>query len=396
MNQEKDKYKESERSDEDTPASNFETGALSMTEMRRFLVIDELLKKPGGSTLKEIVEACNEETYYHTGDEKYKPPRFYIDDNGVPETKRMKGRNPGYTTRVIQNDIKFMESDEGWNIEVEKDYSLTTKDNKQPRFKYKTGTFSITNCKLKRDRAEGKLLSDLEFLLRYFNNKIEVEAFTTLSAVLDDVMFNNDWKAVIKESDFSENLSGFRKYFNRLYSAIMCKEVMRVDYKPYGKPQLSWILSPYFLKEYNNRWFLFAYNHEKKKLTNAAIDRIVALAPTEEKFINRTECEELKNLESYDDYFRSIIGVSLEGGSPVEVKLKFSEKRFPHVKSKKLHSSQKITDEKQRIVSLRLIPNRELYQTILSFGNEVEVLCPEEVVEKMRETISRMQENYQT
>lgn len=392
MDKEKNKSPKKERKREGV--SHIKTSPVNMTEMRRYLVIDECLRKPGGSTLKEIMEACNEATYYYTGDEKYKPPRYYKDENGLSETTRVKGKNPGYSVRAIQNDIEFMESDQGWNIEVKKDYELTTKKYKQPRFIYRNPSFSITNCELKKDRAEGKLLNDFQFLLRYFENKTNVEALTTLSEVIDDVMFNNDWKAVIRESDFNENLAGFRNYFSRIYSAIMGKEVLKVDYKPYGKEKLSWVLSPYFLKEYNNRWFLFAYNHEKKKLTNAAIDRIVALEAIKENFINRSECEELRDLESYEDYFSSIIGVSHEGSSPVEVNLKFSEKRFPHVRSKKLHPSQKITDEKKRIVSLRLIPNRELYQTLLSFGNEVEVISPKEVRDKMKETIDGMKEIY--
>lgn len=390
MDKEKNKSLEKDRKQQG--GSQIKTTPINMSEIRRYLVIDECLRR--GSTLKEIVEACNEATYEYTGDEKYKPPRFYIDENGVPEATRVKGKNPGYSVRAIQNDIEFMKSDQGWNVEVHKNYELTTTGYKQPSFSYKRSSFSIIDCELKKDRAEGKLLNDFQFLLRYFENKIKVVAMTTLSEVIDDVMWNNDWKAVITESDFKNNLAGFRNYFSRIYHAIIGKVVLKVDYKPYGKEKLTWVLSPYFLKEYNNRWFLFAYNHEQKKLTNAALDRIVALEAVKEKFINRSECEELRDLESYDDYFSSIIGVSHEAGSPVKLKLKFSEKRFPHVRSKKLHPSQEITDEKKRIVSLRLIPNRELYQTLLSFGDEVEVISPKEVRDKMKETINGMTENY--
>lgn len=62
----------------------------------------------------------------------------------------------------------------------------------------------------------------------------------------------------------------------------------------------------------------------------------------------------------------------------------FNEKRGKYAETKPLHESQrnKWTD-KGFLVTLKLIPNLELEQVILSYGEDVEVLSPQ----SLRDTI---------
>jgi predicted DNA-binding transcriptional regulator YafY len=64
--------------------------------------------------------------------------------------------------------------------------------------------------------------------------------------------------------------------------------------------------------------------------------------------------------------------------------LLFNEKRGKYAETKPLHESQrnKWTD-KGFLVTLKLIPNLELEQVILSYGEDVEVLSPQ----SLRDTI---------
>jgi len=68
------------------------------------------------------------------------------------------------------------------------------------------------------------------------------------------------------------------------------------------------IVSPFLLKEYNKRWFLFAFNHEEKKISTFALDRILDVR---------------KSLQDYHRYpYNDIIGVSIpEEGQVEEVRL---------------------------------------------------------------------------
>ena len=73
-----------------------------------------------------------------------------------------------------------------------------------------------------------------------------------------------------------------------------------------------------------------------------------------------------------------IIGVSVpyEAQDAETITLQFSPERFKYVVSKPLHTSQKIIDEDKCIVAIKVIPTRELDQSILAFGPDVEVLAP--------------------
>ena len=57
--------------------------------------------------------------------------------------------------------------------------------------------------------------------------------------------------------------------------------------------------------------------------------------------------------------------------------MRFSTNRFPYVVSKPIHGSQKTISPNEGLISLDVIPNRELESIILSFGDDVEVLAPE-------------------
>ena len=103
-----------------------------------------------------------------------------------------------------------------------------------------------------------------------------------------------------------------------------------------------------------------------------------------------------RNLDfNFDAYFRDIIGVSIEKGKEVEhVRLKFSLDRLPYVLSKPIHYSQEIENETEGIISLDVIPNKELISELIWFCDDVEVLSPESLREEIKEKIAKMYQNY--
>lgn len=148
---------------------------------------------------------------------------------------------------------------------------------------------------------------------------------------------------------------------------------MNVQYKTFEGKQYNWEIHPYHIKQYNNRWFLIGLNNDEyKSITNLALDRIVHFDQSATPFIENTI------IEDFDDYFYDIVGVSFPPGGKVEkVLLQFASGRFPYIVSKPIHGSQKTISANERLISLDVIPNRELESIILSFGDDVEVLAPE-------------------
>jgi predicted DNA-binding transcriptional regulator YafY len=122
-----------------------------------------------------------------------------------------------------------------------------------------------------------------------------------------------------------------------------------------------------------------------------ALDRIIEVTETIENIEN--------NSIDWGDYFDDIIGVSKPSGeNPILIKLRFSANRIKYVTTKPIHgASQRLdkSDPEERTILIELIQNRELYQTLLSFGSDVEVLEPASVVLEMKKIINQLHKNYE-
>ena len=187
---------------------------------------------------------------------------------------------------------------------------------------------------------------------------------------------------------FDENLDyRGRDFFSVLLQAIVAKQVLLIRYFSYKKQQeKSVIIHPYYLRQYNTRWFLFGLNDDNKLIDNLAFDRIREITPIIKTYIPN---ETLDFFEFFDD----MIGVSrkLEDTSE-EVRLFVSNQQLPYILSKPLHGTQRIIEKNESgaIISIKVILNFELEQTILSFGENLKVLYPQYLVRKIADRIKAM------
>lgn len=81
---------------------------------------------------------------------------------------------------------------------------------------------------------------------------------------------------------------------------------------------------------------------------------------------------------------------------PVEkVKLRFSPPQAPYIHTKPLHGTQKEkSDESGLIITIEVIPNVELEQLILRYGENCKVLEPEGLKQKIKDRIENSFKNY--
>lgn len=289
----------------------------------------------------------------------------------------------GIQLRQLQYDIAHMKSDAGYNIELDEDLKLF----KKRIFRYKDRNFSLANHPLNQNDTE-QLETTLAILSRYKYR----EEFNWLEELIPrmELAFN-----LVKSGDngaisYQENqdLKG-RELIGILFNQIIKKYVIEIEYQPYNKAAEVLYVHPYHLKQHNNRWFLFCYNEKYKDLSNYPLDRINSLRETSNSF--------QESSINWIDYFDDIIGVTKPVGIDLAiVKLKFSEKRINYVLTKPLHGTQKLdkSDKSGLTIQIEVIPNPELYQLILSFGEDVEVVSPAEVRSGLKEKISLMRDMY--
>jgi predicted DNA-binding transcriptional regulator YafY len=156
-------------------------------------------------------------------------------------------------------------------------------------------------------------------------------------------------------------------HLNGLLMKVIEKSVLKIYYQPFEKDIEEHIIHPYFLREYNNRWYVFGKDEQSGKIFNLPLDRIREF---EEYYVPFDE----KSRVNPSEYFKDIVGVT-RLDKPVEtIRLRLKKPRAYYALTKPIHGSQKVIEQKDDsiIIELKVIPNKELESIILSFGKDCE------------------------
>jgi len=313
--------------------------------------------------------------------------RYFIEDliNACEHTLlEIEPNSNGISLRQIRDDIAFMKSKEGWEIELG-----NFKDGKKMYYRYVDTSFSINNMPLN-DLEINQLQSALD-ILSQFKGMPQFEWIHELIPKLKQGINSDEKRNLIIDFDNNKYLKGIDN-LGTLFNAIYYKKVLSVSYKPFENSSSSEIIiHPYFLKQYNNRWFLFGYNPEFEKYDwNLAIDRIESIKELKGKY-------QKNNLIDWEDYFDDIIGVTKPLDKEVEqVVLCFFGKTAKYIESKPLHGSQKPRwiDENTLEVRLEVIINYELERLILSFAESVSVIKPLSLADEIKKRLKKAIKQY--
>jgi predicted DNA-binding transcriptional regulator YafY len=164
-----------------------------------------------------------------------------------------------------------------------------------------------------------------------------------------------------------------------------------VNYKGFKQAESVGItLHPYFLKQYNSRWFLFGYNENEKKISNLALDRVIEIKELDKGYIEN-------DMVDFDEYFEDVVGVTVKADqAPVKVMLQINKNLWPYIESKPIHGSQKIKSNNGDLVTIELSLqiNYELTSLIFSLGEGVKVIEPIELKEAIKAKTEAIFKNY--
>ena len=193
--------------------------------------------------------------------------------------------------------------------------------------------------------------------------------------------------------DHKEGISGL-KHISDILKAIINRKVIQFPYRRFGQEITSKVtLSPYLLKEFESRWYLIGFNHDKKQLRHYGLDRIMSLNISEvnnSQYITTTDFNPA-------EHFRNIIGVSIYGDAkPLSILIKINKSRAIHVDNAPLHHSQNFIaeDELTKSYRLTLAHNHELENLLLSYGKDLEVVEPVELRDKIKDILQETLRKY--
>jgi predicted DNA-binding transcriptional regulator YafY len=282
--------------------------------------------------------------------------------------------NEGIKRRQLFEDIRFMESEKGWSIPLER-----LKDGKKTYYRYSDPEFSINNSPLTETEAE-QLRSALLILSR-FKGAPQFEWVEEIIPKMEQTFGLRNQAGEIISFDENRYLKGI-DLLAPLFEAILNKKPLRITYQSFKneKPNLS-VIHPYYLKQYNNRWYLLGQTTKFSTLSVRALDRIEKIEEVDEPFIENTRYD-------FSEYFEDIIGINRgKGNQPEKITLWFAPGKAPYIQTKPIHGSQKVkkNDEDGLVITIEVIVNYELKSLLLSFCNEVKVLSPESLDRQLKE-----------
>jgi len=295
--------------------------------------------------------------------------KYYIDKLIEECSKVLTEINPnsgGISRRQIYDDIAFMESEDGWSIDL-----LRIPDGRRVYYRYADPNFSIDQMPL--NAKEIHQLQSAMDILAQFDGLPHFEWLNQLIPRLTITIGSNTSLSPIISFDNNEYLTG-KDFLKDLYQAIRTQQVLKVLYQPFFQnTPLTLLFHPYYIKQYNKRWFAFGYNPEKNKHNwTIALDRIVSIETTNDTYLSNDTID-------WNEYFEDIIGVTKPEGKEVEnIVLHFDRKTARYIETKPIHGSQKVrwVDENTLEVSVYLIINYEFERYILSYGDSVKVIKP--------------------
>lgn len=327
----------------------------------RYQALDRCFRNTGRKYyVEDLIKACNMAIYEFTG----------VD--------------VGISRRQVFEDVKFMESTQGWNVPLER-----CRDGHKVYYRYSDTSFSINSQPL--NETEENQLKEALMTISRFKGMPQFGWIDEISARLDAGLGLSKSKKKIIEFEQNDYLKGL-EFITPLYNAILYSKTVLIKYKSFRQvEEQQFIFFPYFLKQYNNRWYVFGKNAESGFIINLALDRINDVTDHKKKYEKNTEID-------FDEYFEDIVGVTVANEAKVvKIELKVSNTLFPYIQTKPIHGSQKVKEvgEQFTIVTLDLIPNYELESLILSYGEGIELIKPIALRDKLRLRLEKMYNHYE-
>lgn len=235
-------------------------------------------------------------------------------------------------------------------------------------------------------------------------------AAATLEQFKDTPLFDQFESAIGKISDRVNITSGFKnedirslvqfewapkagggEYLESLYRATREQWIIEFDYESFKRNKSkTYLLQPYLLKEYRNRWYVIGYSEEKSRFVTFALDRFLSLNVTEERFKREHEFDSQK-------FFKHSFGITaVHEAEVMQVQLSFNQQAGMYVKSQPIHQSQKIIEEdaEHLVIQIEVMDSFELKQAILGLGDQVKVLKPASLKEQIIQGLKKNLENY--
>ncbi len=254
---------------------------------------------------------------------------------------------------------------------------------------------TISQRTFQRDCKEILSLWDINISYNKYKNAYEIADeddnphIDRLMEAFDMVSLLNQSKKLGNYIYLENRKSKGTEFFNGILYAIQNNFAVTFTHQSYWhgtKTQRNVV--PKAIKESQNRYYLIAWDLDKKDFRNFGLDRISNFTVDNQKHTS----PKIK----VEEYYQHTFGIE-RYDDPVKIVLEFDNDQKEYVKSLPFHSSQKITKETKTTFELELFmhPTNDFVMEILRYGAICVVKEPLELREEVHERLIEALEKYQ-
>lgn len=322
----------------------------------RYKILDKLFRSEAGFTYGELVDE--------------------LEDRGIFVSER-----------TLKADRKFFEDNYGAL------FCESLKRGKQVLVRYQDTGKSVFAASLSMEEKGiiGKLLNALQF-------HDDIPQYQWAIFLLDGLRRLDEDDDIGNYVEFENNLElEGSENFKILMEACMEKFVVSLRYAPFGKSEApkTYNVSPYLLKQHNNRWFLVCKGVGFDTLSTFPLDRIEVNSIQKEIQLAYEE----PDWNVIGDGLSHTIGLTYAFAPEhrADVVIDVNRTRYQYIMTKPILPWQEVTCEDDDKVRLRLdgvTINKELVSLLLSYGPDIEVIEPKSLREDIGAMAKAMSSRY--
>lgn len=329
--------------------------AVSLHANLRYQVIDSRLKNPDAiNQWDDLADACALYLFDYLGIHK-KPSKRTI----AYDLARMKSGILGYEAPILYDS--------------------------KCGYYYSNRKFSIFNIPLTAHMIE-ELKEALMVLKQMTKNEKFLSIQSTISVLEERLNLNIDYtRKPIIYLEHSLNEPG-QKWLDEIYNSIKSQKVINIEYYPFDRPSTRHTFSPYFMKEYNNRWYVIGYEHTIGKCLNLALDRFHSIQTSIQPY-------NIDHFFDHDLYYKNVFGVTVLEGLKIEtIVFKAIPLLSKYLITKPIHPTQthELVDDISTLFKIEVCINYEIIHKLMSYGADIEILSPESLRLQIKEIANKM------
>ena len=183
-----------------------------------------------------------------------------------------------------------------------------------------------------------------------------------------------------------------KEYLPKLFTYISNRQTIAITYQKFTDDEAKrFIVYPYMLKQYNNRWYLLCTpnvneqgKYDPELLLTLPLDRFAGVIEPAARYRFK-ECA-----VDLEERFEEIIGITFYKDNPVdEIIFAVKQSAVPYIETKPLHETQRVClDMKYHMDGYKTFRidcryNHELLSMFSSYGEEIIVLTPSHFRKKL-------------